>query len=519
MAEGTPMMLQYHKIKADHPDCILFFRLGDFYEMFNEDAKTASKELELTLTSRDRGRPEEERTPMCGVPYHAAEAYISRLIAKGYKVAICEQVEDPAQAKGLVERDIIRIVTPGTVIEETMLEEGRNNFLCALCLVGSRAGLCFADLSTGEVSATGFDGPGWREHVENELGRFSPREAILSQEAMEDKLLACLVGGVLLGVSLGVIFLQGATTGGTDLIARLLKLKVAWLPMGKLLMAIDLVVIVAVGVVDDSHPLGAGIKFILQIVAALIAVWHGVVIQAIANPLPFGGPYWNFGVMAVPITVVWIVAVTNSVNLIDGLDGLADGVSTIAALTMLIIALLMGDLEMAVICAALVGGCIGFIPYNRNPAKIFMGDTGSTFLGFVLATVSVTGLFKLYAIISFVVPFIILGFPIYDTVSAFTRRILKGQNPMKADRSHTHHKLIDMGMNQKQAVATLYLVATVLGLCAVMIVSTGYMKVVLSVAALAGTAYTVARIARYPHDHPKQEPPADGEPAAAKEEE
>jgi len=307
-------------------------------------------------------------------------------------------------------------------------------------------------------------------------------------------------------------------------------------------------VIVAVGVVDDSHPLGAGIKFILQIVAALIAIWHGVVIEMIANPLPFlggeywdfgimavpitviwivavtnsvnlGGEYWDFGIMAVTITVIWIVAVTNSVNLIDGLDGLADGVSTIAALTMLIIALLMGAMEMAVICAALVGGCIGFIPYNRNPAKIFMGDTGATFLGFVLATVSVAGLFKLYAVISFVVPFIILGFPIFDTVSAFTRRILKGQNPMKADRSHTHHKLIDMGMNQKQAVATLYLVATVLGLCAVMIVSTGYMKVVLSVAALAGTAYTVARIARYPHDHPKQDPPAAGEPAAEKEEE
>ena len=273
--------------------------------------------------------------------------------------------------------------------------------------------------------------------------------------------------------------------------------------------------IVAVGVVDDSHPLGAGIKFILQIVAALIAVWHGVVIQAIANPLPFGGPYWNFGVMAVPITVVWIVAVTNSVNLIDGLDGLADGVSTIAALTMLIIALLMGDLKMAVICAALVGACVGFIPYNRNPAKIFMGDTGATFLGYMLATVSVTGLFKLYAMISFIVPFIILGFPIYDTASAFTRRILKGQNPMKADRSHTHHKLIDMGMNQKQAVATLYLIAGVLGLCAVMIVTTGYVKLILSAAALVGTAYTVTHIFRYPHDHPKtaQEPedPEDSE--------
>ena len=264
--------------------------------------------------------------------------------------------------------------------------------------------------------------------------------------------------------------------------------------------------IVAVGVVDDAHPLGAGVKFILQIVAALIAVWHGVIIQTIANPLFFGdNPYWNFGVWAVPITVIWIVAVTNSVNLIDGLDGLADGVSTIGAFTMLIIALLMGDLEIAVITAALVGACVGFIPYNRNPAKIFMGDTGSTFLGFMLATVSVIGLFKLYAMISFIVPFIILGFPIFDTVSAFTRRILKGQNPMKADRSHTHHKLIDMGMNQKQAVATLYLVAGVLGLCAVMIVTSGYIKVILSIVALVGVAFTVARIARYPHDHHKKE--------------
>ena len=260
--------------------------------------------------------------------------------------------------------------------------------------------------------------------------------------------------------------------------------------------------IVAVGVVDDAHPLGAGVKFILQIVAALIAVWHGVIIQTIANPFFFGdNPYWNFGIWAVPITVIWIVAVTNSVNLIDGLDGLADGVSTIGAFTMLIIALLMGDLEIAVITAALVGACVGFIPYNRNPAKIFMGDTGSTFLGFMLATVSVIGLFKFYAVISFIVPFIILGFPIFDTASAFTRRILKGQNPMKADRSHTHHKLIDMGMNQKQAVATLYLVAGVLGLCAVMIVTTGYVKLILSVAALIGVAFTVARIARYPHDH------------------
>ena len=117
MAELTPMKKQYNEIKAQHPDCLLFFRLGDFYEMFDEDAKTASAELNLTLTTRDRNKPEDQRTPMCGVPYHSAEAYIARLIAKGYKVAICEQTEDPAQAKGLVDREIIRVVTPGTLIE------------------------------------------------------------------------------------------------------------------------------------------------------------------------------------------------------------------------------------------------------------------------------------------------------------------------------------------------------------------------------------------------------------------
>ena len=115
MAEMTPMMRQYLEMKEKHPDSILFFRLGDFYEMFNEDAKLASKELDLTLTTRDRSKPEEERTPMCGVPYHSCDSYIARLIAKGYKVAICEQMEDPALAKGLVERDITRIITTSCV--------------------------------------------------------------------------------------------------------------------------------------------------------------------------------------------------------------------------------------------------------------------------------------------------------------------------------------------------------------------------------------------------------------------
>ena len=188
MAELTPMKKQYLAIKEQHPDCLLFFRLGDFYEMFDEDAKVAAEELNLTLTTRDRNKPLEERTPMCGVPYHSAEAYIARLIAKGYKVAICEQTEDPAQAKGLVDREVIRVVTPGTLIEENLLEEGKNNFLAALCATPAGAGLCFGDISTGEVVLTFFPAVGWASRAVNELARFAPREVLLSPGAADPAL-------------------------------------------------------------------------------------------------------------------------------------------------------------------------------------------------------------------------------------------------------------------------------------------------------------------------------------------
>ena len=192
MAELTPMMKQYLEIKKDNPDSILFFRLGDFYEMFADDAKLASRELDLTLTSRDHGKhakPEEERVPMCGIPYHASEAYIARLIAKGYKVAICEQMEDPATAKGLVKRDIIRVVTPGTVIDAACLEDKSSNFLCGIYMDSQNAGVAFCDISTGKTHLTAFDGPDRAEHVINELGRFSPAEAILNDGACSEKAL------------------------------------------------------------------------------------------------------------------------------------------------------------------------------------------------------------------------------------------------------------------------------------------------------------------------------------------
>ena len=173
--ELTPMQKQYRAIKEQNQDCILFFRLGDFYEMFNEDAKLAARELDLTLTSRDRSKPKEEQTPMCGVPYHSVDSYIARLVQKGYKVAICEQMEDPATAKGLVERDITRIVTPGTVTESCMLEESRNNYMGCIYGEGGRFGLAFCDLSTGAFFATTCSDP---RSVASELGRFNPSEVL-----------------------------------------------------------------------------------------------------------------------------------------------------------------------------------------------------------------------------------------------------------------------------------------------------------------------------------------------------
>ena len=152
MSDPTPMMKQYLEIKNDYPDTILFFRIGDFYEMFYNDAKTASRVLDLVLTGKDCGL--ESRAPMCGIPFHAADSYIARLVSHGYKVAVCEQTEDPATAKGLVRREVIRVVTPGTVIESSMLDETRNNYLAVIYISDGRAGVCFGDVSTGQVYLT-----------------------------------------------------------------------------------------------------------------------------------------------------------------------------------------------------------------------------------------------------------------------------------------------------------------------------------------------------------------------------
>lgn len=180
MAELSPMMKQYFEIKKDYPDTILMFRLGDFYEMFFEDAKTASRELELVLTGRDCGQ--EERAPMCGVPFHSADGYIARLVQKGYKVAVCEQTEDPKQAKGIVKREVIRVISAGTVIESSMLDETKNNYLASCCLMFESVGLCFVDVSTGMLYLTEIK-ENADEKTVDEFARFMPSEILINKEA------------------------------------------------------------------------------------------------------------------------------------------------------------------------------------------------------------------------------------------------------------------------------------------------------------------------------------------------
>lgn len=224
-------------------------------------------------------------------------------------------------------------------------------------------------------------------------------------------------------------------------------------------------VIVAVGVIDDIFRINAWIKLAAQIGVAMIAVSQGVVVEFVN----FFGTYISFGAFAVPITVLWIVGLTNAINLIDGLDGLACGVSAICSLSLLLVMILKGEFYVAILTAVVVGSCIGFLPFNSNPAKIFMGDTGALFLGYTMAVISVSGVFKLHTVVSFMIPLSIFGLPIFDTAFAFIRRILHGKSPFSADRGHLHHRLIDMGFNQKQSVRILYAICGILGASALLV--------------------------------------------------
>ena len=223
-------------------------------------------------------------------------------------------------------------------------------------------------------------------------------------------------------------------------------------------------IIVILGMIDDCFNLRARVKFLIQMVAAAVVIATGTRINVVL--WPFTAVLKTF---SIPITLLWIVGVTNAVNLIDGLDGLAAGVSSIAALSIMVLCVLTGDELSVVLTATLAGSCLGVLPRNFNPAQIFMGDTGSTFLGFTLAVTSIMGVFKGYAFLALAVSMLCVGLPIFDTTFAMIRRAATGKPIMSPDRGHLHHRLIDRGLSQKQAVMVLYGISLLCGLLAIFI--------------------------------------------------
>ena len=231
-------------------------------------------------------------------------------------------------------------------------------------------------------------------------------------------------------------------------------------------------VIMLTGVVDDMYGMPARIKLIIQILAALIAIRGGVQIHFITNPLSETGMSYLFTWLSFVITLLWIVGITNTINLIDGLDGLASGVASIAATTLLFTAAKMGHDFIVMQCAIIAGASLGFLPFNFNPAKIFMGDTGSLLLGYMLAVTSVSGMVKSVAAVALAVPVFALGLPILDTAFAIIRRYINKKPIMQADKEHLHHKLMKFGLNQRQTVLVMYFVSMLLGIVAVIIADT-----------------------------------------------
>ena len=243
--------------------------------------------------------------------------------------------------------------------------------------------------------------------------------------------------------------------------------------------------LVIIGIIDDVVRLNAWLKFAVQLAVAGFAVWNGCLIDHVS----LGGGYVSLGVFSIPLSVLWIAGLTNAINFIDGLDGLACSVSAISSLSLLVVVLLHGEIVSTVLCAIMLGACLGFLPFNSNPARIFMGDTGALFLGYSFAVLSVHGVFKLHAVLSFIVPLTIFALPLFDMIFAIVRRLCAGKSPFSADRGHIHHRLIDMGFTQKESVKILYALCAILGLVAVFCTETMFddQRVIKSVA-IAGIA-------------------------------
>lgn len=252
-----------------------------------------------------------------------------------------------------------------------------------------------------------------------------------------------------------------------------------YLPISKTLISIIIggTIIFISGIIDDIKDISAKTKLFFQIIAAIVLILGDVRIDFITNPFSTGRPLLYLDGFSIPLTILWIVGITNAFNLIDGLDGLTAGVASISSLSLLFVASQFDYNSIMIISVIVAGSCLGFLPYNFSPAKIFMGDTGALFLGFMLSAISIEGVMKSTAAIAIIIPIIILGIPIFDTTFAIFRRLLNGKSIIEADSGHLHHKLIRKGYSQKETVLIFYLISGVFGILAVIVAKSQSQKV------------------------------------------
>ena len=286
--------------------------------------------------------------------------------------------------------------------------------------------------------------------------------------------------------------------GGIAMVISVTILILYYLPINKgLIMTILASLVIALsGLYDDKKDLSPKLKFLFQILAGVLLILGGMKIEFVTNPFDSHDALLILNILSIPVTIFWVCGITNTINLIDGLDGLASGVSMICAISMFFITYKMGRYEVSMVCALVAGACLGFLPFNFNPAKIFMGDTGALYLGFMLSYISISGFLKQAAILMIFVPVLILGVPVFDTAFAMVRRKLSGKSMVEADKGHLHHRLLKMGLNQRQTVVILYSISAIFGVLAnlisrfhssiALVISLGVLLIIIATGVAAG---------------------------------
>ena len=286
--------------------------------------------------------------------------------------------------------------------------------------------------------------------------------------------------------------------GGIAMVITVTLLMLYYLPINKSLVMtlIASLVIALSGLYDDKKDLSPKLKFLFQILAGVLLVLGGMKIEFLTNPFDSHDALLILNMLSIPVTIFWVCGITNTINLIDGLDGLASGVSMICAISMFFITYKMGRYDVSMVCALVAGACLGFLPFNFNPAKIFMGDTGALYLGFMLSYISISGFLKQAAILMIFVPVLILGVPVFDTAFAMVRRKLSGKSMVEADKGHLHHRLLKMGLNQRQTVVILYSISAIFGVLAnlisrfhssiALVISLGVLLIIIATGVAAG---------------------------------